>query len=688
MRYWFIIFCSATIFGQQYKNVDFKSIVGKITVDPIKKQVSGKVLYDFDVLKMIDTIYIDAQNMTFDNVYINNKKVEYKNSGKKIALFQNYQTGKNTLSFDYVAQPKQAIYFNKFNNNWQIWTQGQGKYTSNWFPSFDDVNEKLIFSLSISFDKNYEVISNGMLVSKTQIAENNSWEYKMEQPMSSYLLMLAIGKYQKSAIKSESGIPIELYIEPEDSLNFEPTYRYSKQIFDFLEKKINVKYPWQIYKQIPVRDFLYAGMENTTATVFSREFVVDSIAFNEKNYVEVNAHELAHHWFGNLITATEGKHHWLQEGFATYYALLVQKEIFGDDFFYNELYNYYNLLKLNQETDKSIILSDKASSLIFYQKGAWALQIINEKIGTKKFDKIIKSYLKKHQFKTVDTNDFLNEIARFSNFDIQDFENKWLKSGVLQESEMLAILNKNKAIATLFKIKSLEKTAFEQKKNYFLEVMKSDIYYPAKSEILIQINDIPFRDKKDFINLVMQSKDLEVRNTLINTLDDFPDSFRNQYESFLYDANYDTKLKALTVLTKKYTADKKQYFDIAKNWQGENDKRLRIHFLVLNIFSEKDNIDSENVNNYKKEILDYSSSNFEFSVRQNAIIYLKQLQMLDKFVLDNLLECCFYKNWRYAKWGKDFLKEILLDEIIKQKYLELLPSLNIEKQVMLNRFLK
>ena len=117
MRYWFIMFCSVTIFGQQYKNVDFKSGVGKITVDPIKKQVSGKVLYDFNVLKMVDTIYIDAQNMTFENVYINNKKVDYKNSGKKIALFQNYKIGGNTLSFDYVAQPKQAIYFNKFNDN-------------------------------------------------------------------------------------------------------------------------------------------------------------------------------------------------------------------------------------------------------------------------------------------------------------------------------------------------------------------------------------------------------------------------------------------------------------------------------------------------------------------------------------------------------------------------------------------
>ncbi len=85
--------------------------------------------------------------------------------------------------------------------------------------------------------------------------------------MSSYLLMLAIGKFEKQTQKSKSGIPLEMYYESKDKSKFEPTYRYSKRIFDFLEKEIGVKYPWEIYKQAPVRDFLYAGMENTSATL-------------------------------------------------------------------------------------------------------------------------------------------------------------------------------------------------------------------------------------------------------------------------------------------------------------------------------------------------------------------------------------------------------------------------------------
>ena len=130
-------------------------------------------------------------------------------------------------------------------------------------------------------------------------------------------------------------------------------------MFDFLEEEIGVRYPWQNYKQVPVKDFLYAGMENTSATIFSDAFVVDSTAFVDKNYVNVNAHELAHQWFGDLVTETHGTHHWLQEGFATYYALLAEKDIFGDDYYYHKLYETSQQLVKAQETDTIPLMNSK-----------------------------------------------------------------------------------------------------------------------------------------------------------------------------------------------------------------------------------------------------------------------------------------------------------------------------------------
>ncbi len=117
----------------------------------------------------------------------------------------------------------------------QIWTQGQGKYTSNWLPSFDDMNDKIEFDLNIEFDKNYQVIANGELTNKQINDSTITWHYDMQQPMSSYLVALALGKYDKKIEYSKSGIPLEMYYYPEDSLKFEPTYRYTKKMFDFLE---------------------------------------------------------------------------------------------------------------------------------------------------------------------------------------------------------------------------------------------------------------------------------------------------------------------------------------------------------------------------------------------------------------------------------------------------------------------
>src|SRR5690606_32240713 len=166
--------------------------------------------------------------------------------------------------------------------------------------------EKVEYDMDISFDKTYQVIANGTLVATKELNGVKKWSYNMDRPMSSYLLAFAIGDYHMKEIESSTGVPMNLYFYPSDSTKVEPTYRFTTKIFNFLEKEIGVPYPWQNYKQIPVRDFLYAGMENTGATIFSDSYVMDSIAFKDRNYVNVNAHEMAHQWFGNLVTEVDG----------------------------------------------------------------------------------------------------------------------------------------------------------------------------------------------------------------------------------------------------------------------------------------------------------------------------------------------------------------------------------------------
>ena len=685
MKYLILLF-SVFSFSQQTKFVDFKSVLGKIEINPIEKSVSGEVTYDFVVISPIDTIKIDAQNMTFTNLRINNRVVNYTNSGKKIAFFEGYAVGKNILTFNYLVKPKQTMYFVGADENLQIWTQGQGKYTSNWFPSFDDANEKVIFNLDINFDKKFQVISNGILDSKVDNATSIEWHYRMKKPMSSYLLMLAIGKFEVQNTESKSGIPLRFYIENEDVSKLEPTYRYSKTIFDFFEKEIGVKYPWEVYKQIPVRDFLYAGMENTSATVFSRDFVVDEIGFNDKNYVNVNAHELAHQWFGDLVTAESGKHHWLQEGFATYFALLAEKEVFGDDYFYFKLYSISQQLKSVSKTDTIPILNEKASSLSYYQKGAWSLHVLREGVGAKIFQKAVRNYLKKYSFKNVNTDEFLNEIKKVSKYDVDAFRIKWLESAGFDSQKAMELLSKNQSIKSLFEIQKLRNKPLLEKQELFMKTMQSDAYFPIKEEIIYQLDKVSFVEKASILHLGMATNEVNVRQAIANTLPQIPLEFKAEYETLLDDESYITREVALNTLWTQFPDDQIKYLDKSKEWIGFNDKNLRILWLTLALGTK--GYELENKAKFYDELLDYCSPKFESSIRQNALENLLFINDKDKNVLPFIVNALVSHKWQFSKFAREKVRTFIKNKYYKDYFEVLLPNLSKVESEALGKLLR
>ena len=684
MKYFFLLM-SLFSFAQQTKSVDFTSVIGKIEINALDKSVAGEVTYNFEIINSIDTIKIDAQNMDFSNLKINNIQVKFSNNRKQILLFEGYKLGVNQLTFNYWVQPKQAMYFVGKGEQLQIWTQGQGKYTSNWFPSFDDPNEKLIFNLDIKFNNRFQVVSNGKLENKIASQDNFIWNYRMKKPMSSYLLMLAIGKFEIKQEKSQSGKSLFYYIEKEDYSKFEPTYRYSKTIFDFLEKEIGVKYPWEVYKQVPVRDFLYAGMENTSATVFSRDFVVDSVGFNDKNYVNVNAHELAHQWFGDLITAQSGKHHWLQEGFATYYALLAEREVFGDDYFFKKLFDTALQLKSASKTDTNPILSDKASSLTYYQKGAWVLFVLREEVGSKIFQKAVKNYLKKYSFKNVITDDFLNEIQKISTYDCDSFSNKWLENSNFDYEYAIQLLSKNKSIQLLLDTKKMKAIPFNDKRDLFEKIMVSDVYFPIKEEIIYQCEKVPFEEKQQLIKLALATNEINVRQAIVNTTPKVPLDFKTDFESLLSDTSYITKEIVLSTFWSQFPEVQKRILDNSKQWIGFNDKNLRILWLTLALGTKEYQMADKAT--FYDELLKYCNPEFETSIRQNAIENLLFINDKDQNVLPNLVNSLISYKWQFSKFGKDKLRLILKNPNTRNYLEKLLPDLSNEENVLLAKIL-
>ncbi len=661
----FLCFCVNFLVAQQTEYVDFKKARVGIVEGLEDRLVNGEVIFTFDVLKATDSIFINARNIEFQMAQIEKGVLRFKKEEGGYWLFSKFIPSiNNKLFILYKAQPKKALYFLKKDNLHHIWSQGQGKYTSNWIPSFDDMNEKLEFDISVVFEDGYEVISNGSLIMKDSIDGFNRWHYDMEKPMSSYLVGLVIGKYDKKVKYSKSGVPLEMYYYPEDSLKFEPTYRYTKQMFDFFEEEIGVPYPWQNYKMVPVKDFLYAGMENTSLNIYSDAFVVDSIAFVDKNFVNINAHELAHQWFGDLVTATSGTHHWLQEGFATYYALLAEKDIFGDDYYYWRLYEYAQELKAQDEAGKSTsLLNPKSSSTTFYKKGCWVLHMLREKVGDEAFKIAIKNYLEKHQFKNVDTDDFISEVEKSSGDDLSGFVNMWLKSAELNYNRMIQAISSNKKVKQLIsfdefdaEIKVSEAGAVSGDIVNVLHVLKA-YYADFAFRDSLNTNKSGYKDGESikFYKIAFNSKDIKVRQAIAQNLTDIPSELKEDYESLLNDKSYITIEAALFNLWRNFPEDRTKYLNQTKTIVGFNDKNVRILWLTLALITE--DYAPDNKSKYFQELTGYTGSQYGFEVRQNAFQYLHQIQACNDSCKENLKQAATHHNWRFKQFAKSLLEQ-------------------------------
>ena len=689
MRYYILFLITSLAFSQQTKFVDFKTMNASLEINPVKRNVVGEVKYTFDVISKIDTIRMDAQKMVFTNLKINGKTVQFKENKKQLLLFEGFKKGKNSLTFDYEAFPTQTMYF----VNWdftkeidtpeevqgQIWTQGQGKYTSHWLPSFDDVNEKVVFGLEITFQKSFEVISNGELIKKELQGDQYKWHYQMDKPMSSYLVMLAIGHFKKQELTSNSGIPLVNYFDGEDSNKVEPTYRNNKEVFDFLENEIGVPYPWKVYRQIPVHDFLYAGMENTSSTLFSRDFVVDSIGYNDRNYLNVSAHELAHQWFGDLVTAQSGKDHWLQEGFATYYALLAERKVFGDDYFYNKLYESSRQIRNASRTDSIPILNEKASSLSFYQKGAWALHYLHESIGREKFNKAVKQYLIKFAYQNVATDDFLMEVSKVSDFDIKDFKNRWLEQSKYPEKDINKLLIKNDYIKEYLKL-----IPIISDNDTISKILKSNAYYPIKELFVRRTETELFPDKVKLLHEAMETNDLNIRNAVAASLTSIPESFRLEYETLLDDKSYETQEIALYTLWKQFPERRLHYLDVSKNWIGFQDMNLKILHLYLAYLTVTDVNEKTTI---YAQMLQFTGTNYDSNVQQEALQKLLDLEIHTEDVFRSLAYGTAHHRWQFVKFCKDTIRTLIQEQKNKDIFISIASKLPIREKTHLQRLL-
>lgn len=638
--------------------VDIQEITAILDLDFDNKAISGEVTVAFKMLQDVKKILLDAKNMTVVPKNTN-ADITITTTEKHIQIQGKFKKGSSyQIQFDYKVVPQQAAYFVVNGNENQFWTQGQGKYTSHWLPSIDDMNDKILFNLTVETALGVTVAGSG----KGKASVNNDtsiiYQFDMQHPISSYLVGLVVGNYESTDEVAASGILLEYYYYTYDTPKFESTYRHSKEIFDFLEGEIGVPFPFQVYKQVPVKDFLYAGMENASCTIFSDQFVTDAIGFTDRNYVNVNAHELAHQWFGDLVTETKSDHHWLHEGFATYYALLAEREIFGDDYFYFKLFETAEQLReLSDKGKGQKLVAAGGSSLTYYQKGAWAIHILKEKVGDEVFKKAVESYLTKYAYQNVTTDDFMAEIEAITTIDLTGFKKNWLYQGAFQADDALQSLKKSEFMQQYFQLQSGRSVPISSKFTQLMDAVNTDNDYLGQ-EAIYQISQESINAVLPIYKNAMAGDNVYIRQAIATSLESIPENLVIDFYALLDDSSYVTREQAMIKLWEYYLKrndpkSQRKVLDLMDDTFGFADGNIRTLWLTLSL-ATPDYKPALSGARYQ-ELIDYTTPENPYQLRENAFRYLQQLGAIENLSLHSLVEASVHHVWRFRENSRKLL---------------------------------
>jgi len=431
--------------------------------------------------------------------------LRYTYDGKllKISLDRIYTRDQNfTIFIDYVAMPNKlkigediasagdrGIYFinrdgKEKGKPRQIWTQGETECNSNWFPTINDTQEKMTQELNITVPNEFISLSNGTLEFSSMNGDGtrtDSW--RQEQAHSTYLTMLAIGDF---VITKDNwrGKEINYYTEPAYASTAKMVFGKTPEMMEFFSNKLGIEYPWDKYSQIVVRDFVSGAMENTTASVFFEGLNMSEGQYLDENHEDIIAHELFHHWFGNLVTAESWANLPLNESFATYGEYLWEEYKYGrDQADLKGLEDMSIYLNNKRKSEPNVIRFDYADreqmfDEISYHKGGRILHMLRNTVGDEAFFESLKLYLTKNSYKTAEIHDLRLAFEEITGMDLNWFFNQWfLASG----HPVLSIQSSYDQIKREIKVNITQDQNLTKTPLYRLPIAV-DIYYGTKVE--------------------------------------------------------------------------------------------------------------------------------------------------------------------------------------------------------------
>ncbi len=312
-----------------------------------------------------------------------------------------------------------------------LWSQSQDQNARYWFPCLDYPHEKQTTSATIVVPKGQFALSNGALLERRDEGETTIFRYRQDEPHSTYLTTLVVGPFVEKA--QAANVPLFYYVLPGREADGERAFGKTAEMIRVFEEKTAMPYPYARYSQIAVSEFIFGGMENTSATTQTDRTLHDERAHLDFSSDPLISHELAHQWFGNLLTCRDWSHAWLNEGFATFFEAIYREADLGYDEYLYDVFSwverylhedatrYRRPIVYNRFRDP-IELFDRH----LYEKGGAVLHMLRGELGEARFWRALRRYVSDNAKRSVETIDLIRAIEASTGRNLREFFDQWV----------------------------------------------------------------------------------------------------------------------------------------------------------------------------------------------------------------------------------------------------------------------
>ncbi|MDP9033385.1 MAG: HEAT repeat domain-containing protein [Myxococcota bacterium] len=389
-----------------------------------------------------DELTLDAIGFDLHELRVDGKRVAFAYDGRTLGLPIERGSARAHVEVRYSAAPRRGLYFIEPDEHYpdrprQVWSQCQEEDARHWLPCVDSPHVKMTTELSVCVPGGWYALSNGELVSSEKPTRGD-WKYhwKMSQPHASYLVTLAIGEFLELTDRVDVDgrvVPLTYLVPKGRREDGRRAFERTPLMLAHFGAITGVPYPYGKYAQVVVADFIFGGMENTTATTMYEHILLDERAAIDISSDDLVAHELAHQWFGDYVTCRAWYEGWLNEGFATFFEHVWREEHSGRDeydfglkvdfeAYAAEAHGRYRRPVVCQDYDSPLDLFDRH----LYEKGALVLHALRTEVGDPSFWRGVRIYLERNANGVVETRDLQRAMEEASGRGLGRLFEQWL----------------------------------------------------------------------------------------------------------------------------------------------------------------------------------------------------------------------------------------------------------------------